>query len=415
MDIPPYGSALRALPSSAPGGVGDRIAAVGHAVGATDVVCQLVDFEQLRLTPLPTSTAHLDHPTVEPVDGTPAGRAFSSGRVVSEERVGGVRVWAPILEGTDPTGVVAMTLPGPLDEAAELTCREIGILAGLEVMAAARTTDLYNLIRRRKEMSLAASMQWDLLPPLRLAVPQVTSVGLLEPAYEVGGDCFDHNVDGLVLNVAMMDAMGHGVQSSLASSLAMGMYRHDRREGRTLTAMHANLDRVVAEHFGMESFVTGQLVRLELETGGMTWVNAGHPPPLLVRDGRVVSSLECRPSLPWGLGGELAELASVPLQPGDSVLFYTDGVIEGRSPIDREEFGIDRLVDLMDNTPADGDPTVDMLRQLTGAVRDYQGDELFDDATLLLVRWDGPVRPAEQGREGVGSRPDGRERPPSVR
>jgi serine phosphatase RsbU (regulator of sigma subunit) len=397
MDLPSYGSALRALPSSSPGGVGDRIAAVAHAAGASDVVCYLVDFEQLRLTPLPTSIGHLDHPTVERVDGTPAGRAFISGRVVSEQRAAGIRVWTPILEGADRTGILALTLTGPLDEQAEQTCCELGILAGLEIMAAARTTDLYNLIRRRKEMSLAASMQWDLLPPLRLSVPQVTSIGLLEPAYEVGGDCFDHNVDGLVLQLALMDAMGHGVRSSLTSSLAMGMYRHDRREGRPLAVMHDNLDGAVGEQFGMESFVTGQLVRLELETGGMTWVNAGHPPPLLVRDGRVVSSLECRPSLPWGLGGRLAELASVSLRPGDRVLFYTDGVIEGRSPTDREEFGIDRLVALVEQLPA-GDPTVDMLRQLTGVVRRYQGDELFDDATLLMVHWDGPIHRIEAGR-----------------
>jgi serine phosphatase RsbU (regulator of sigma subunit) len=153
---------------------------------------------------------------------------------------------------------------------------------------------------------------------------------------------------------------------------------------------------VVADQFGAESFVTGQLVRLDLETGGMSWVNAGHPPPLLVRDGKVVSILESRPALPWGLGGQLMERPSVSLVPGDTVLFYTDGVIEGRPPGDQEEFGQERLVQLVEQIPPTGTPTVGMLRRLTNTVREYQGDELFDDATLLLVRWQGPAHPLDQ-------------------
>ena len=56
----------------------------------------------------------------------------------------------------------------------------------------------------------------------------------LEPAYDVGGDCFDHAVNGPTIDVAIMDAMGHGLTSSIISSLAVGSYRHDRREGQSL-------------------------------------------------------------------------------------------------------------------------------------------------------------------------------------
>lgn len=75
-------------------------------------------------------------------------------------------------------------------------------------------------------------MQWDLLPPLVLRTPNVAIAGMLEPAYDVGGDCFDYALNDRVLSISVMDAMGHGVGAALISALAVGSYRHDRREGR---------------------------------------------------------------------------------------------------------------------------------------------------------------------------------------
>ena len=130
----------------------------------------------------------------------------------------------------------------------------------------------------------------------------MTSAAVLEPAYDVGGDCLDHAINGFDLDVAILDAMGHGLSSSVTSALVMGSYRHDRREGQALATIHKRLDAVIAEEFKGETFVTGQIGRLALQTGHFTWINAGHPPPLLVRDGRVVRALACRPSLPWYRG-----------------------------------------------------------------------------------------------------------------
>ena len=107
------------------------------------------------------------------------------------DRDDGVRVWTPLLEGSDRTGVVAVTLP-ELDDDRLRACEELGLLAGYLIAAQARCTDVYNLHRRRHAMSLAASMQWDLLPPLVLRTDTVSVAGIVEPAYDVGGDCFDY-------------------------------------------------------------------------------------------------------------------------------------------------------------------------------------------------------------------------------
>ncbi len=389
MDVPDYGEAFRALHDLAPTAVVDSLAGVAQTAGAVDVVVYLADFEQSYLTPIPARGAHVDLPVSVPVDGTIAGKAFIDQRLVSEPLPEGERVWVPILEGSDCTGVLAFTIGVPLDDHLHARCEALGMLAGCAVSLAARYTDLYNLIRRRKAMSLPASMQWDMLPPLRLKTPEITSTGVLEPAYDVGGDAFDHSVNGYDFDLLISDAMGHGLTSSVTSALTLGTYRHDRREGQSLVTIHQRLDEVIQRQFDGESFVTGQLARLALRSGRLTWINAGHPPPLLVRDGKVVRALCCGPSRPWGLGGVLEEQATEMLEPGDAVLFHTDGVTEGRSP-DGEPFGIPRLTQLVETAVRSSQPSPAILRQLVHAVLTYQDHRLRDDATMVWVTWNGP-------------------------
>ncbi|MEA3055203.1 MAG: hypothetical protein QOD30_635, partial [Actinomycetota bacterium] len=172
-------------------------------------------------------------------------------------------------------------------------------------------------------------MQWDLLPPLVLKTSRMTVAGLLEPAYDVGGDCFDYALNDASFEVAIFDPIGHGTRSALLAALCVGSYRHDRRESASLEQIHENLDAALTSQFRDAVFATGQIARVDLRDGEMAWTNAGHPPPMLVRHGKVIDQLECEPTLPWGLGSLAASdvpVASVVLEPGDSVLFYTDGV-----------------------------------------------------------------------------------------
>jgi serine phosphatase RsbU (regulator of sigma subunit) len=386
MDAPEFGEALRALHDLGPSDVIDSLAHLNRRSGALDVVAYLADFAQTTLVPIPDRGVHVDLPVGQPVQGTPAGQAFTHRTLISTSIDEGVRVWAPIIEGSECTGVLALTLTGGLDNEIRRRCEELGLMAGAAIALAARSTDLFNLIRRRKSMSLPASLQWDLLPPLRITTPEAASTGLIEPAYEVGGDSFDHAVTGFTFDVAIMDAMGHGLDSSIVSSLATGSYRHDRREGQPLGIIHERLDAVLASRFEGKAFVTGQLSRLDLRTGELSWVNAGHPMPLLVRGGRVAGLLSCQPSLPWGLGGRLLEQAVEHLRPGDAVVFYTDGVIDGRSP-DGESFGLDRLVNSIEQTASSRIGSEISLRTAIEGVLAFQDHHLRDDATIVWLDW----------------------------
>ncbi len=366
---------------------------VARPLGVTDVVVYLVDFAQTALEPMPDRAMHADAPEQERVVGTMAGRAFVEGARVHADRPDGVRAWVPIIEGSDRTGVLALTVSDANDATLD-TCEELGLLAGYLIATQARTTDLYNLHRRRRSLSLAASMQWDLLPPLVFKTPNVCVAGLLEPAYEVGGDCFDYALNDRILSVGVMDAMGHGVGSALISALAVGSYRHDRREGRPLDRIHINLDEAIAQYCPSFTFATGQLAQIDIDTGEMRWTNAGHPLPLLIRGGRVIHEMKCQPTPPWGLGATLGRVdaptvETVQLEPGDSVLFYTDGVVEAHQP-GGELFGVERLSDITGRYASDELEPEEIVRQIVRSVLEYQTDQLGDDATLILVRWNGP-------------------------
>src|SRR4029079_11803972 len=141
------------------------------------------------LEPLPGRATHSELPGSEVVASTMAGRAFVDQRPAIAERSDGVRVWVPIVEGSDRTGVLAVTVPTATDEIVA-ACEELGLFAGDLIATHRRSTDLYNLHRRRRALSLPASMQWDLLPPLVLKTDPLVVAGILETAYDAGWGLF---------------------------------------------------------------------------------------------------------------------------------------------------------------------------------------------------------------------------------
>jgi serine phosphatase RsbU (regulator of sigma subunit) len=212
----------------------------------------------------------------------------------------------------------------------------------------------------------------------------------LEPAYEVGGDVFDFALNTPTLHVAIFDAVGHGLASSLVATLAVNSYRNARRAGTALADTYVLVDRLIDERFTDGTFATGHLAELDTTTGELHWINAGHPPPLLVRGGRALGPLESAPRRPFGLGGlgppREPLVAAQRLEPGDSVLFYTDGVVEARTS-QGVDFGLERLGEFLERAEATGLPPAEIVRRLSHAVLNHHGGTLRDDAATLLVSW----------------------------
>jgi serine phosphatase RsbU (regulator of sigma subunit) len=386
----PIGRLLRIAQAASPQDVVEAVAMSVAEVDGSDLVLFLLDYEQATLRPHSDRLPHPRPPEPVSADGSMVGRCFSTQTPLAVERDNAWRVWVPVTERVDRLGVLEFALPAWDDEMEEF-CVELGLATAHLVLAASRYTDQIHLLRRRQDMSLAAEMQWSLLPPLAFGVGTTTIAGLLEPTYDVGGDCFDYALNGNVLDLAVFDAMGHGVGSAMLSSLAVGAYRNGRRNSDALSDVVAEIDEAVQAHTDGGQFVTGLMARLDIGSGMLSWFSAGHPAPIQVRRGRSLAESESDPGMPLGLGGFADRPRTgreIALQPGDAVLFYTDGVVDARSATG-EFFGEQRLRDLLGREAASGRSPTEVLRRLVHAAITYQGARLRDDASMLYLQWDG--------------------------
>ncbi|MFD9871742.1 PP2C family protein-serine/threonine phosphatase [Streptomyces niveus] len=356
-------------------------------VGGRDVTVLLQDYARELLVPLPGRGLLVCDP--QEIGDSAAGRAFLHASPVETEQSDGVRMYLPLLNGSDEVGVIALTLDTVDGDDRRLLRRLAGLVADILVTKHAYTDQFFQA-RRREPMSVAAEMQWSLLPPLTMSVPQVAVGGAVEPAYRIAGDSFDYALNGTILHAAVIDAMGHGLDAATMATVTIGAYRHARRAGINLDQKYAFMDRAVAQQFGPDHFVTAQMMHLDITTGLFQWVNAGHPAPLLIRDHQVIRHLEGPVTLPVGLGGDTPESREIQLRPGDRILCYTDGVTEERDR-DGQPFGADRLitcVNRLGQAGADGEMRASALR-LSHTLKQQRGGRTSDDATLFMIEWRG--------------------------
>lgn len=370
----------------APAELPELVADCARLLGATQTTLYLVDYEQAALVPVHGPTGRGREPLR--VDATLAGTAFRR-LATQESRAGGeLRLLVPMLDGVERLGVVEYLLEDGAD-ADPRPFEQLTHLVAELVLSKQAYTDAYEWTRRLRPMELAAEMQWQLLPPLTFGTPQLVISGLLAPAYEVGGDAFDYALNGHVAHVAVFDAMGHGLAAAQLSALAVGAYRNARRAGADLSHTALAIDAAVRDQHP-DRFVTAVLGRLDLDTGLFSWLSAGHPAPLLLRQHKVVGTLAMRPGQPLGLldlvGFEPPVVQHESLQPGDRLLLFTDGVDEARGR-DGSFFGMRRLAEFVARQSASGEPTPEVMRRLQHAVLEHQQGALQDDATTLFVEW----------------------------
>ena len=301
-------------------------------------------------------------------------------------------VLVPLAEGSERLGVLEMTFATWDDEHAALLAPVVRVLV-LLLISRRRYTDVLLRARRSEPLSPAAELQWDLLPPLTCSTPRVSVSGILEPAYSIGGDSFDYALNQDTAELAIVDAMGHGMAAVLLSVTAINCLRNARREGRGLEAAylkHRRGDQRPGRGVGASSPARWPpSTSSRASSPGSTPVTRC---PLLVRDGTFIGELSCRPSLPMGWGGGVVEVATEHLQPGDRVLFYTDGAVETRSA-SGELFGLPRLADLFVRASLEEVPPSETVRRLSTSIVAYNGAGLSDDATLLLLSYHGTPTP----------------------
>jgi serine phosphatase RsbU (regulator of sigma subunit) len=366
------------------------VAEEARRIGAQPLVIYLLDREQKLLVPVPGDVPGEREAIA--IKGTVAGRAFISNSIIELEEDGARRLWLPLLDGTERLGVTEMTFAGrrqPLPEPLMALCERYTHLIATLISNKDVYSDFFERLRRRQPMKMAGELLWDLLPPQVLATDSFVLAALLEPCYDMGGDAYDYaiNDDG-ILHFAVFDGMGHGLAAAGVTAFALSAYRHCRRGGAQPAAMYEAIDAAVHDQCATPRFVTGLIAQLDVDTGRLSWISAGHPPPLLLRDGHLIGTLDVQPSPPLGL--RLAEGEPVQgeesLQPGDMVLLYSDGLTEARRH-DGELFTEERLAEFIERQAANGLPAPETLRGLREAIIERGEAALRDDATALLVEW----------------------------
>jgi serine phosphatase RsbU (regulator of sigma subunit) len=305
--------------------------------------------------------------------------------VAGDERDGaGWVVLAPVTERGEVLGLLQLSLrdaPGPpaLGEIAH-----IAHLLAFIVIANRRHTDLFERAERSTLFSLPAEIQRRLLPAaLTCEAGAFTLAGWLEPAASVGGDTFDYSLARNALHLSLTDAMGHGVASALTATLCVGSLRNTRRMGGSLleqaTAANAALFAHAAAN-GAEHFATGMLGRLDLTTGTLALINAGHVPPYLCRDGKA-AAVSLAVDMPMGLFADTRyRHTDVVLQPGDRLVLVTDGMLE------RDAATLDLVEEIVRTRALHPRETT---RHLTNGVLKLSGPALGDDATVMVLDWHG--------------------------
>jgi serine phosphatase RsbU (regulator of sigma subunit) len=380
----PLHSLLHASHLMAPG---DLAATVGdHAalIGIRETVLYLADYEQTTLLPLPGDG--VPERQELPIEGTLAGRAFRRVDVVGSGSEHGYRLWVPLLDGVERLGVAEFVLPTEPDgDKLEALRPFVSLVAELLVTKDAYS-DVFSRLRRRKTLSLAAEMQWELLPPMSFGTERVVITGGLEPAYDIGGDSFDYAINGSAVDLLVIDSVGHGLPAAVLATVAIGAYRHARRNLLDLPDIAAEVNDAIATQLGASQFATAVLARLDLATGRLRWINAGHPEPLIVRGPSLVRPPRCSPARPLGLQDSKPVCCEVRLEPGDRLVLYTDGITEARSP-DGQFFGERRLADFISAAAASGDPAPETVRRLMRHVLAHQADQLQDDASIVVLEW----------------------------
>ncbi len=268
---------LAATPASR---VIERLA--GHLAadfGVTDTELLLVDYRLRELLPLRRreaariggSVGEPDSVQLGTAPGGAAWRAFDD----QQPSVDGDAVYVPVTVRGERFGVLRLapaSLRGHSDELAEW-----GSILAHELAATKSTTDRYVVGARARRLTLAAEMQWEMLPARSCVADQFTLAGQLEPAYAVKGDCFDWALGVDRLSVSVIDGMGEGVGAAALSILGINAIRNARRAGLELASQASMADSAVYSQYGGAKHLSALLLDVELETGRVSAIDTGSP------------------------------------------------------------------------------------------------------------------------------------------
>jgi serine phosphatase RsbU (regulator of sigma subunit) len=362
---------------------GTAVTVIRRTYGAGSVDLLLADYRLDCLVPVAS-----ERPGFR-MDGTPAGRAFASQEPVLRPPTDGGDwdLHLPLAVRGDRLGVLTVSLPKEPEQATREELMELAGVLSRALKIADDGTDFYRRARRLNRLTLAAEIQWELLPGRSCVCDEYHLAGQLEPAYSIWGDNFDWSAAADHLTVTVTNGMGRGVEAALLTQLNVGALRNARRSGADLVdqATLAN-EMVYNQHHG-QVHVSTLLLRFDLDTGTVAAIDAGSPKMFRMR-GSIVEPIALEAQLPLGMfedtGYSEQEFA---IEPGDRLVIFSDGFHAAVGPRG-ESYGSSALAAALRQTRLQN-PS-EAVRTLTrGLLEYYGGMEIADDAVVLCLDWNG--------------------------
>lgn len=243
--------------------------------------------------------------------------------------------------------------------------------------------------RIETELNLATRIQTSMLPCLIPAFPEHENIKLravYHPAKEVGGDFYDYfRIDDARVGIVIADVSGKGVGAALFMTISKTVLKNQLQLGISPAEALTNANRQLCENNDAGLFVTCWAGVYNTETGLLTYVNAGHNPPVLLRkDGKAQFLKQKGGFVLAGYDGFRYQEHELQLFVGDEMFFYTDGVTEATNP-ENKLYGESRLIDCLNQCSGQ-----DVADQLTAIKTDIDcfadGAEQFDDITIMAMR-----------------------------
>ncbi|MFF7177562.1 SpoIIE family protein phosphatase [Streptomyces sp. NPDC008121] len=378
----------RALRRAAPHALLEAVQrALATAYAAESVDLLMADYAMTILQPV-SALPYTAEPI--PIHTSAPGRAFGAQEpyVETDKRTNTVLAHLPISVRGDRIGILSVRLPEEAydsDVARELA--DVAEVLGYGIVVAERDTDLYLQARRADRLTLAAEMQWQLLPGRSCSRPEYELGAQLEPAYAIYGDNFDWSTSAHHLTLTVTNGMGEGIEAALLTNLAINALRNARRAGLSLSDQVCLADQAVYGHYRGGVHLSVLHLCFDLATGETEIIDAGSPKMWRLRQGKA-EPITLDAQLPLGMFEDTMYTAQrFHVEPGDRLLFVSDGVYNVASPAG-ERYSERALVRAMANTrllPPSQVPRA-VLQELSGHRGSIDAD---DDAMVVCLDWHG--------------------------
>ncbi len=245
------------------------------------------------------------------------------------------------------------------------------------------------------ELDLASSIQANMLPNIFPAFPDRDDFDIyasMTPAKEVGGDFYDFfMVDEDHLAMVIADVSGKGIPAAMFMVIAKTLIKDHAQLGLTPSMVFTKVNDTLCEGNEAGLFVTAWMAMVELSTGKMVYANAGHNPPVIMKNGKI-DYLRCPPGFVLaGMEGYDYREFELDLNKGDKLFLYTDGVTEAANG-EHKLYGEERLINTLKSLEIQGG-CADVIRQVRQDIDLFVGDEeQSDDLTMLAFDYTAKVK-----------------------